>query len=47
MMFGLAPKDTSASAIIFVPTASSERDSEPVAMSTLTVCLPFCGFENT
>ncbi len=47
MMFGLAPKETSPSAMIFVPTASAERDSEPFAMNTLTVCLPFCGFENT
>ena len=47
MIFGLAPNETSASAIIFVPTASAERDSEPVATNTLTVCLPFCGFENT
>jgi hypothetical protein len=47
MIFGLAPKETSASATIFVPTASAERDCAPVARNTLTVCLPFCGFENT
>ena len=47
MMFGLAPKETSPSAMIFVPTASAERDSAPFAMNTFTVCLPFCGFENT
>src|SRR5262249_35046548 len=47
MIFGLALKETSASAIIFVPTASAERDCEPVATNTLTVCLPFCGFEKT
>ena len=47
MIFGLAPKETSASAMIFVPTASGERDSSPFAKKTLTVCLPFCGFENT
>src|SRR5215472_539387 len=46
MIFGLALKETSASAIIFVPTASAERDCEPVATNTLTVCPPFCGFEN-
>jgi hypothetical protein len=47
MIFGSAPKETSASVIIFVPTASSERDSRPVAANTETVCLPFCGLENT
>ena len=31
----------------FVPTASAERDCAPVARNTLTVCPPFCGFENT
>ena len=46
-MLGLGPKETSASAMIFVPTASAERDSAPFATKTLTVCLPFCGFENT
>src|SRR5262249_21341212 len=35
MIFGLAPKETSASAMIFVPTASTERDCEPVAANTL------------
>src|SRR4029079_2645849 len=44
---GLGPTDTSASLMIFVPTASGERDSAPFAMKTLTVCLPSCGFENT
>ncbi len=47
MIFGVGPKETSASAMIFVPTASGERDSAPLAMNTLTVCLPFCGCENT
>src|SRR5229473_1523636 len=46
-MLGLAPKDTSASAMIFVPTASAERDSAPFATNTFAVCLPFCGGENT
>src|SRR6266576_252085 len=40
MIFGLPPKETWASAIIFLPTASAERDSGPVATNTLTVCLP-------
>src|SRR6516165_7760855 len=47
MMFGVGPKETSASVTIFVPTASGERDSAPSAMNTLNVCLPFCGCENT
>ena len=46
-MLGWAPNETSPSAMIFVPTASTERDSGPFAMNTLTVCLPFCGLENT
>ena len=46
-IFGLGPKETSASETIFVPTASAERDSAPFVMNTLKVCLPFCGFENT
>src|SRR6476660_9753486 len=37
-MLGLAPKETSASAMIFVPTASTERDSAPFATRTLAVC---------
>ena len=44
-MLGFTPKETSASATIFIPTASTERDSAPLARSTLKVCLPFCGFE--
>jgi len=44
---GFGPKETSASAMIFVPTASTERDSAPFATKTFTVCLPFCGRENT
>jgi hypothetical protein len=47
MIFGLVPNETSASAMIFFPTASTERDSGPVAMNTSTVCRPYCGFENT
>ena len=46
-IFGFGPKETSASATIFVPTASSERASAPFATNTLTVCLPLFGFENT
>ena len=42
-----AEGDLAASVIILLPTASAERDSGPVATNTLTVCLPFCGFENT
>ena len=44
---GLRGEGTSASATIFFPTASTERDSAPLARNTLKVCLPFCGFENT
>jgi hypothetical protein len=47
MTFGFSSNETSPSAIIFVPTASTERDYEPFATNTLTVCLPFCNFENT
>jgi hypothetical protein len=43
----LAPKETSASVTIFFPTASSERDSVPVATSTLIVCLPFYGCKHS
>src|SRR5262250_2144505 len=46
MILGEGPKDTSPSEMIFVPTASGERDSSPFATKTLTACLPFCGFEN-
>ena len=42
-MLGVAPKETSTSAKIFVPTASTERASSPVAMKTSTVCLPSSG----
>src|SRR5262249_47033076 len=44
-MLGLGPNETSASATIFFPTASTERDSAPLARNTLKVCLSFCGFE--
>ena len=47
VIFDLPPKETSASAIIFVPGAPSRRDSDPVAKNTLTVCLPLRGSENT
>ena len=46
-MLGCAPKETSASAMIFVPTASTERDSAPLATKTFAVCLPSRGGENT
>src|SRR5712672_3372890 len=45
-MLGLAPKDTSASVIIFSPTASTERACAPFATKTFAVCWPFCGVEN-
>src|SRR5215470_5721937 len=41
-MLGLGPNETSASATIFFPTASTERDCAPLARNTLKVCLPFC-----
>jgi len=34
-MLGLGPKEASASATIFVPTGSTERDSAPFATKTL------------
>src|SRR5258708_33289090 len=46
-MLGLASKDTSASVMILVPTTSADRASAPFATKTFTVCLPFCGVQNT
>src|ERR1700732_785888 len=37
-VFGLVPKEPSASETIFAPAASAERDSAPFAMNTLKVC---------
>src|SRR4029077_13143294 len=40
MSLGLGPKETSPSAMIFVPVASTDRASAPLATKTFTVCLP-------
>ena len=46
-MFGTVPNETSASAMILLPTASTERDSAPFATNTLAFCRPALTGENT
>jgi len=43
MMLGLGPKETSPSAMIFVPTASTDRASAPLARKTFTGLLAVLG----